>query len=394
MLESTPTTQGKLAIALSGGGARAMAFHLGCLRALHGTGLLSKVSTISCVSGGSVIGALYCSFPGDFEAFEAKAKEILAEGFMWRCMRIALTSLEGVKALASTTCLALDRSAALVVSAFLKALRVRQPEGRSWLFDSPFRRWASRTTIMRRAFDEVLQARTFRDLRPDRPKLIIVSCELQAKSAFYFAAEGAGSWRYGLADTASITLAHAVAASASYPVFLPALDERMTFTRNGERSTRRVVLTDGGVYDNLGLAPLWPGRDESISLHVDRYDRIIACRAGYELQVGRSGSFWPSRMVQVTESLHERAQNLAMTRLFDLKASGAIKEFLLPYLGQTDGRLKVRPPGLVTREAAAGYPTNFSAMPEMWIERLSRRGEQLTLALMDEYGWRGEASAS
>ena len=58
-------------------------------------------------------------------------------------------------------------------------------------------------------------------------------------------------------------------ASAAYPTFLPALDEELPFDkRDGARRSERVVLTDGGVYDNLGLAPLWPDRDASISLNV------------------------------------------------------------------------------------------------------------------------------
>jgi NTE family protein len=45
---------------------------------------------------------------------------------------------------------------------------------------------------------------------------------------------------------------------------------------------------------------------------------------------------------------------------------------------------------LVAREDAYDYPTDFSAMsPEAmspeWIERLSRRGEQLTKALIAEH---------
>ena len=40
----------KIALALSGGGARAMAFHLGCLRALHDLGILDRVRVLSTVS--------------------------------------------------------------------------------------------------------------------------------------------------------------------------------------------------------------------------------------------------------------------------------------------------------------------------------------------------------
>lgn len=60
-----PSDFGRIGLALSGGGSRAMAFHLGCLRALHNAGLIDRISTISAVSGGSVIASLYCSYPGD-----------------------------------------------------------------------------------------------------------------------------------------------------------------------------------------------------------------------------------------------------------------------------------------------------------------------------------------
>ena len=41
----------KVGLALSGGGTRAMAFHLGCLRALDDLGILGKVEVVSGVSG-------------------------------------------------------------------------------------------------------------------------------------------------------------------------------------------------------------------------------------------------------------------------------------------------------------------------------------------------------
>ena len=52
-----------LGLALSGGGSRATAFHLGCLRALHDLGVLNQVKILSTVSGGSVIGALPSGLP-------------------------------------------------------------------------------------------------------------------------------------------------------------------------------------------------------------------------------------------------------------------------------------------------------------------------------------------
>jgi NTE family protein len=385
---ASSSTAPRIALALSGGGSRAIAFHLGCLRALHETGLLANVSVISSVSGGSVLAALYCSHPGDFADFEAKVREVLARGFMGPALETALTTREGMNAVAAMLPLAADRLAAFIVRRVLKL--ARRPIGREsgWLRQSPLQRWASRTTILRRTFSGLFEGRTLPNLRADRPRLFIVACELRAKAAFYFTAERVHCWRYGSADPTGIEVAHAVVASASYPVALPALDEYMTFERDGISTRRRVTLTDGGVYDNLGLAPFWPDRDPRISLHAGSYDRIIACRAGYALEISDPAAFMPSRMIAAFESVHARAQNLAMTRLFDLKRAGAIQDFLLPYLGQDDGRLAVPPRDLVTKESVAGYPTDFSAMPAEWIERLSRRGEQLVHALLAEH-WPG-----
>lgn len=49
------TNDGKrIGLALSGGGYRAAAYHIGALRALHKLGVLGKVDVISSVSGGSL----------------------------------------------------------------------------------------------------------------------------------------------------------------------------------------------------------------------------------------------------------------------------------------------------------------------------------------------------
>jgi NTE family protein len=362
-----------------------MAFHLGCLRGLHRAGVLDQVSVISSVSGGSVLAALYCSEPGDFEAFERRVREVLARGFVVPAIKTALTTPEGIKALAAASAMAVDRSAAFTARLGLKLMRLRVEPDRRWLRESPLRRWASRTTILQRTFSTLFKSRRLPELRSDRPRLIIVACELRAKAAFYFTAERLHCWRYGSADASRVEIAHAVVASASYPVALPALDEYMTFTKDGATAIKRITLTDGGVYDNLGLAPFWPDRDPGISLDAGPVDRIVACRAGYGLEIADPAAFMISRLSAAFESVHARAQNLAMARLFDLKRAGQVGDFLLPYLGQDDRRLAAPPGDLVTKEEVAGYPTNFSAMQEEWIDRLSRRGEQLVLALVAEH---------
>jgi NTE family protein len=54
------TESGKrIGLALSGGGYRGAAYHLGVLRTLNRLGVLDKVDVISSVSGGSIVAAYY-----------------------------------------------------------------------------------------------------------------------------------------------------------------------------------------------------------------------------------------------------------------------------------------------------------------------------------------------
>jgi NTE family protein len=380
-----------VAISLSGGGSRAMAFHLGCLRALKRVGLLEQAAVLSCVSGGSVIGAMYVTHDGDFATFEHSVRESLRRGFVVPTIKTALTSREGLRALFCALGL-LSRKLFQVPMLPLYGLRRlaqvifgvgrherAQPE-------AP-RRFASRTTVLRATFDRLLfEGRTLGEIKGRCPKFIATAAELRTGSAFYFSAEESGCWRFGKVNSDTIPIAEAVACSAAYPLFLPAVDRVFPF-RKGDGSLRdeRVTLTDGGVYDNLGLSPLWPDRDPVRSVAVPTPDVIIACRAGYGLRFGDPTVTLSGRMRASFFTTLDRAQNASLKRLFDLKAAGRLQAFLIPYLDQDDARLACAPPDLVKREEVASYPTDFSAMSDDWIERLSKRGEQVTLALLKEH---------
>jgi predicted acylesterase/phospholipase RssA len=69
--------QNKLGIGLSGGGFRAALFHIGVLAALAEKNKLKDIEVISCVSGGSIIGAFY--YLKIKELFESKADEIIVQ---------------------------------------------------------------------------------------------------------------------------------------------------------------------------------------------------------------------------------------------------------------------------------------------------------------------------
>lgn len=381
---------GIIGLALSGGGSRAIAFHLGCLRALHKLELLEKISVVSTISGGSVIGAAYKTHKGTFEEFDIQIQTLLRRGLA-RTMAKNFISILGVKIIIAFSITAVFafvwttlRLAAFLLSlllpikvGFLNQLR----ESRS-----PFPRFASRTSLLEKALNELIfKGLQLNQLSETAPSLVVNATELRTGTAFRFARQESGSWRLGRLTHNDVPLAHAVAASAAYPLFLPAFDEVQEFEKKGHFQAHRINLTDGGVYDNLGLSNFWPGRSSDVSLNVTKIDTIICCSAGYGLRQDPPSQFIFARMNSAINVTFDRAQNASIARLYELKEAGKIKKFILPYLGQRDEQLIGAPSDLVKREEAHIYPTNFNAMPQEWIDRLSRRGEQLTRLAAETY---------
>lgn len=360
-----------IGLALSGGGSRAMAFHLGCMRALQDLGLLERVGALSTISGGSVIGAYYAYTPEkSFEEFDADICRFLREGFHWKIAESMAHPDNFIPGLYS--CLLSHAQDAIV---FFSKTPPRFP------------RYRSRTDV----FENILHRDVFRKLSMTsarRPGLDVVigACELRTGTAFRFGTARSGGYRHGALVSNEVPLSFAVAASAAYPIFLPAFDRELEFERKGTRQTARVSLTDGGVYDNLGIQVLEPGRNPDYSLHTFPCDYIIACNAGQGQEAGLGIPLgFCSRVKRSFEVVHRRVQDNAMHHLHALKESGRLRGFAMPYLGQQDASLPIQPPDLVPREKVITYPTDFAAMPQDKLDALSDRGEQLTRALVSTY---------
>jgi len=384
----------RIGVALSGGGSRAIAYHLGCLRALHDREILPQVDVMSTVSGGSVIGAMYAFSEDSFEDFDRRVCTVLEKGMVGLIAREMLFSPLTLKIAATVIGSMAPAIAAYGVRKLVGALegyllRSEKTSG-SWAqrIQPPFRRWASRTD----AFAQGLRRELFGDtvLTDERRgdiNIVINACELRTGSAFRFGNKESGMWRLGALQENNVDLALAVAASAAYPLLLPALDRRMKFvTRNGENRSERVILTDGGVYENLGILAMTPDRSPAFSTNVFHPEYIISCDAGRGdlddtvLPYGLS-----SRAARSFEAVHRQVQHGLQSQLHQWQKSGAIRGFVYSYLGQKDNRLPHAPAGLIPRSAVEHYPTDFSPMSETDRERLAGRGYQLTRLLLDHY---------
>ncbi len=347
-----------------------MAFHLGCLRALDDLGILERIGVLSTISGGSVVGALYAYTPHlSFTEFESFLRIELRRGFH---RRIALE-------------LAKPKNLVVCAASFL-ASKVDEV-GRLINWQTGLRRYRSRTDMFRYVLErDLFQGLSMSSPRRSELQVVIGACELRTGAAFRFGNKRSGDWRHGELVPGDVSVALAVAASAAYPIFLPALDQSLVFRKNEQERKERVLLTDGGVYDNLGMQVIEPGRDPRVSLHTFPCEYLIVCNAGQGQESGEAlPTSFPTRVRRALGIIHRRVQDSAMHRLHELKEAGRIRGFALPYLGQQDESLPWKPGTLVPRAEVVNYPTNFALMREEWIEKLSGRGEQLTRVLVSTY---------
>lgn len=370
-------------LALSGGGSRAIAFHLGCLRALHDLRLLDRVEVISSVSGGSVIAAMYAYTRDPFPTFDRRVSELLRRGLQRDIAHETLRPINLLKGLPSRFAAGLILLVRLLTRVTRTALRLRSPP-----HQEPPPRHFTRTEAFRNVLRRDLFGNTLlRDVERDSLATVINATELRTGSAFRFGSRESECWRYGTIPATDAHVADAVAASAAYPAFLPALDRRYEFS-DGDRPTRpeRVLLTDGGVYENLGTGPMEPDRNPDFSNNVFTPDYIVCCDAGTGLfDHGDYPAKMPARLYQTFLTVFRKVQDAARKRLHWLGESGAASGFALPYLGQNDGALSWFPAGLPTRDLVRNYPTNFAPMADSDIDRLALRGELLTRFLVSYY---------
>ena len=379
-----PDRPQNVGLALSGGGSRAIAFHLGCLRALHDLDLLSRVQVMSSVSGGSVISAMYAYSSDPFEMFDTRVVDLLHRGLHRDIRREIFTPVSVVRALAFHVP-SMGRLLFRMTHRLVRApLRQSVPPR---LGTSP-RRTFSRTEALRNAMAKSLFGdATVADVARDSLHTVINATELRTGSAFRFGSKESGCWRFGTIAPEDALVADAVAASAAYPVYLPALERRYRFTKNG-RSTELtpVLLTDGGVFENLGVSPMEPGRTPSISTNVFNPDYIICCDAGTGLLDDNSyPTYWPSRMRRSFDTIFRKVQDATRNRLHYLAEGGGISGFALCYLGQQDHALPWMPAGLPKRLEVSDYPTDFAPMSTEDIDRLALRGELLMRFLVSYY---------
>lgn len=351
----------RVGLAFSGGGFRATAFGLGALRALHDRDVLRDVRVVSGISGGSVLAAMWAYGPASFSQFDDSVTKLLVDGLQLELARRALGP---------------RRVAANVSSMASSLLATRGDRTR----DST-RTEALVDALRSRAFGE----RSMQEVTLQHLETVISATDLSSGNAVRFGSTVSSCSPHGVISE-PVPVADAVAASAAFPALLPQLTRKYTFVRtDGTEHLETMLMTDGGVYDNLGLTPLLPGRHSAHTAHVYDVDSLIAVDAGAGRSAPPAPNFMLGRLKRSFEIAHKRNQDGSRARAHELESAGVMKNLIHVYLGMHDPRLPVPIADLVDRERVVSYGTNFAKMRPDDLEAISTRGEQLTRALIEFY---------
>ena len=268
------------ALCLSGGGYRAMLFHVGALWRLNEAGYLPKLERVSSVSGGSITaGVLGLAWPKlDFD--EAG----IARGFQAEVV-------EPLRRMAGKT---IDFPA-IALGLITPGVTIGEKIAAAY---------------RKHLFDQA----TLQDL-PDKPRFVFNATNLQSGVLWRFAKPYMRDYRVGEVEAPQVDLGTAVAASSAFPPFLSPvvlkLDEAAYTPGSGELQrapfTTRPFLTDGGVYDNLGLETIW-----------ERYETIlISDGGGHMKEQEKPKRLWPLHAFRVLGVIDSQVRSLRKRSAID-----------------------------------------------------------------------------
>jgi NTE family protein len=274
----TPLADGKprgplpgIGLAVSGGGYRAMLFHLGAFLRLYEVGLLKEIDRISSVSGGSITSAMVALKWKKIQSRDDFFQEVVKP-----IRRLAYVPID-------IPCILAGLVSPWTVSHFV-ALAYRW-----FLFGNA----------------------TLQDL-PSKPEFVINATNVETGVLWRFGRATMGDYIVGAVSRPTLPLASAVAASSAFPPFLSpyvlAVDPADFPKRKKPPAPKLqsdITLTDGGVYDNLGLERIWKS-----------FQNVLVSDAGSPLRHQPSPSaFWVTHSMRVTGVIYNQVATLRRRQL-------------------------------------------------------------------------------
>jgi NTE family protein len=348
-----PVIEAGIALCMSGGGYRAMVFHLGALIRLNEIGLLSKLSRISSVSGGSITAAQL--------------------GFQWR-------SLQFINGVASNL-------KELVINP-IRSLAERTIDADS-IIGGILMPGVSISDKIARAYQKYLFGdATLQDLPLDSegPRFVINATNVQSGALLRFSRPFIADWKVGRILNPKVSLAVAVGASSAFPpvlspVVIELSDSDFEVTTRGPLGkppyTTEVVLSDGGVYDNLGLETAWK-----------RYKSILVSDGGGQMQPEPEPKRdWARHAFRINDIIDNQVRSLRKRQLIDAFKAGTEHDGTYWGIGtHYDDFPKTTLPCPPERTAQlSATPTRLSRLEPEYQDRLINWGYAVCAAAVDSH---------
>jgi NTE family protein len=353
-----------IALALSGGGIRAMVFHLGVLRRLAERELLERVTKVSTVSGGSLLVGLMLQENGlvwpTSEQFLSKTLPSLREKLCSRSLQWG-------------------------------ALRqLRNPLNTRFLL--------SRANLLSLALRNEWGVVDALSALPESPEWSINGTTAENGKRFRFKRGDIGDYTLGYASASRFPLASALAVSAAFPGgFGPLrLDAgRFEWRKRpwdapvGSESTVKIDyeslhLYDGGVYDNLGLEPFFDASKQR-----PKFDGhyLIASDAGAPLTKGFNHSqLSVFRLKRVADIMSDQARALRVRGFAGyLQRTPNGGAYLYIDTSVKDNHEEDSAPYV------ASFPTTLRRLQHHEFDRVAEHGYRVSLHVENKYGLCGTA---
>ncbi len=298
MTEIQKNTDLKIGLALSGGGIRAAAFHAGVLKRLAERGLVEHVVHISTVSGGSLFtGMVY-----------------RVANYKWPTSSQYIENvLPTIRRILTTTSLQYDALMRLILNPA------------NWML------LLSRANVIAKSIEDLWGIEATLKQIPANPTWSINGTTAENGRRFRFKNCEIGDYEVGYAQAPNFKLAAAMAVSAAFPGGIGPLSlptaSYVWKKRKGWGITNpieevvpefaKLHLYDGGVYDNLGIEPLFDVGSQT--LKTDSHPEIkylIISDAGRPLNRGQiPGPLRLKRLQRIADVAFDQARALRVRSL-------------------------------------------------------------------------------
>ena len=348
------TKPNNIALALSGGGIRAMVFHLGVLKYLSEQNKLEEISHISTVSGGSlIIGLLLKENQMQWPTSYQYTEHLLPSLRNKLCTRSLIGGM---------------------------ARQLLKP--RNWYF------LLSRANLLAFALkDEWGIDNKLVDI-PIFPEWSINGTTAETGKRFRFKQKNFGDYLLGYASSKNFPLANALAVSAGFPGGIGPLviqaesyewKKRKTWNELEENQLTisplypRFHVYDGGVYDNLGLEPFFNAGRGALKESLPSKTQLIVSDASTPLEKGFSLSkINPWRLKRITDIIYDQSRALRIRAFVNYIKQDVNRGNLISIIDKiNDGDI------CSSSEFASKFPTTLRRLTYEEFDKLLNHGYEL-----------------